>query len=277
MKIRTLFLFFMMTFSSIMYAEEIRVLYNSNYYPFEFTNTQGNAEGFVIDLFYALARESALEISFIPGNWKHRDEDMYNGDGFFSTGYQSESAGESIIHSKILFSVPFSLIFRTVLRPHELKDLNDKTPLFSSGDSSEDLLFRQLEPENAIRTKSWSDALKALDKGYGDYTIISTAQKDLLMGDFSETLSVMDGFSLVLPYVIYTTRWDKKKLEKLDNGLSIIRASGEFDRIVGKWFGDKPPLIRASSKEKRTLFYLIPAIIACIFLMIINKKRKVRL
>ncbi|MBB6481688.1 substrate-binding periplasmic protein [Spirochaeta isovalerica] len=276
MKFRTFLLFFCLVISSIIPAEEIRFLYNRNYYPFEFTNEQGKADGFVIDVLFALAREAAYEITFIPGNWKQREEDLYNGDGYFTTGFLNHSSHDSIITSKILFSLPFSLIYRSGISPHSLKDLDGRTPLFSSGDSSEQVLYTYLKPEKVIRTKSWSDAVKALDTGYGDFAIISRIQKDLIIGEYHEKLSVMEEFHLVLPYVIYTTRWDKEKLEKLNNSLSIIRASGEFDRITGKWFAEENPLITASGK-KRSLLYLIPAAIACIILLTIYKKRKVRL
>jgi len=270
-------IFFLIAYISLP-AERIQILYNSNYYPLEFTNDQGKADGFVIDLLYSLSREAAFEVSFIPSNWKQRERDLYRGENLFATGFKSAPRDISIITSKTLFSLPFSLLSVKELTFIDPNDLQGKIPLLSSGDSSEEPLFHYLMgPEKIIRTKSWTDAVKALDSGYGDFTIISELHKNLLDDSHGNSLFDSQNFSLALPYVLYTTKWDREKLEKLNNGLSIIRASGEYERIVEKWFAEAVPFGVSSSRGQKTLLFLIPVAILWVILLIIQIKRKVSL
>lgn len=268
-------LVFSLIISSIIHSEEIRVLYNGNYYPLEFTNDRGLPDGFVIDLIYALARESALEVSFVEGNWREREEFLLKGEIDLAPGYEFSAAAKSIKHSKRLFSVPFSLLYRKTLRPSDERGLDGSTPIYSSGDSSELLLEKRSGSEKAVRTKNWSDAVIALDAGYGDYAIVSEIHSGLMLNDYSSTLAAMEKFELHLPYVLYTTKWHKSTLEKLNNGISIIRASGEFDRIYRKWFSSSPDsLIMNYERNDRTLIMVSTAALALILVIISIRKRK---
>jgi len=80
MKSSILVLLLLIRFSYIAVPEEIDVMFNRDFYPFEFVNDDGIADGFAVDLIFAVAREAALGVNMIGGNWKFRENLLFNGD-----------------------------------------------------------------------------------------------------------------------------------------------------------------------------------------------------
>ncbi|MBI9097076.1 MAG: transporter substrate-binding domain-containing protein [Spirochaetaceae bacterium] len=277
MKKFIMFILLFISLSSILKSEEIDIMFNRNYYPFEFINSDGNPDGFTIDLIYAVARESTLTINLVEGNWKSREDLLFKGSVHISPGYLIQSDNPNIIISNPLFSVPLTLLYKKSINLSDTKSLHDRILILSSGDSSGVILSAGKPVEKIIRTKSWSDSLKALRENYGDYTIISRIHFDLMEEHYRSELKEMNNFELSLPYGFYSIQWNKNYLEKLNNGISIIKASGEFDRIYRKWFGNEENLIfkRADSKQS-TNIYIVAAVLVIVVIIIYRNKRKVK-
>lgn len=274
MKSILFFLFLTGLIISAAEAEQIRIMYNGNLYPLEFTDDRGKADGFLIDLIYALARESALEVTLKEGDWRRGDEMLLNNTFDFYTAYSGIKNDSSITRSRQLFSLPFALVYRRVLKPSGEKGLYSRIPLISSGDSSEPILVERSGSSKIIRTKSWSDAVKALEVGYGDYTMVSLLHWNILSDQYDSNLTAMEKFDLVLPYVLYTTKWNSNVLEKLNNSLSIIRASGEYERIYRKWFGEDSDSVIFEDEERNWTGILAAALAAALILIVINRKKR---
>jgi len=275
MKSSILVLLLLIRFSYIAVPEEIDVMFNRDFYPFEFVNDDGIADGFAVDLIFAVAREAALGVNMIGGNWKFRENLLFNGEIDLSPGYLLTSENPSIIESKPLFLVPFSLLYKKQYTISDSNPLKTSTVVFSSGDSSELLLTDKQFSEKVIRTKSWSDSVKALLAGYGDYTILSNVHYALLERDSRNNLKELNNFSLKLPYGFYSARWNSNTLEKLNNGISIIKASGEYDRIYKKWFGNSENLIikRSDSRQSTNIYITVAVLLIAVFIFFRNKRK----
>lgn len=277
MKSSILFVLLFICTSTILQSEEIIVAYNRNYYPFEFINDEGIPDGFAIDLIYALARESALSVKLVEGNWKFRDEEIFQGVIDFSPGYLQKSENSSIINSKTLFTVPFSLFHRRDITISDFKRLVNNTIVLSSGDSSIPVLLEKYQFDSIIRTKSWSDSFKALLIGYGEYTIVTKVHSELMSQSAREELEELHNFTLEISYGFYSARWNGNTLEKINNSISIIKASGEYDRIFKKWFGDSENLIlKRSNSNRRTNMYFVGTVLLITIYIFYMKKRKVK-
>lgn len=259
-------------------AEGVFVLYNSDLYPLEFTNDRGQPDGFVIDLLYALGRESAMEIHTVRGNWKRGEQMLFDGQIDLVTGYDRKTENSSIIRSKALFAVPFTLLYRKTLKPSDEKGLYSRIPIISSGDSSEQVLEERTRAEKIIHTKSWSDSAEALEKGYGDYTIISALHSDIILKDYCESLDRMAGFDLSIPFLLYATTWNKELIDRINISLSIIRASGEYRRIYEKWFGSDDDALITYKDEKNRTGIILAAVLAAaaVITVILKRMRKVK-
>lgn len=274
------FLFFLL-FTGFLFsplkARQVVFLYNGNFYPFEFTNDRGNPDGAVIDLLYALARESAFELTLQSGNWAKGDDMLINGKIDLLAGYENAVENTSLVYSKPLFIVPFTLLYRQMINPSDEEGLRGSIPILSSGDSSEPLLEKRASSTDIIKTGNWSDTTEALKRGYGDYTIISTEHWKLLSGKYGDSLSPMENFNLSIPFVFTTTVWDKNLINQINDSISIIRASGEYGRIINDWFGnDDDALISQVPGSKKTGLAFLSAAALFIIIFIIIRIRKVK-
>lgn len=277
MKSSILIVLLVISVSSHLISQEIIVAFNRNYYPFEFINDDGIPDGFAVDLIFALARESALSIKLVEGNWKFREDEIYQGDIDFSPGYLQKIENPSIINSKPLFTVPFSLFYRGDLSISDSKRLGNNTIVLSSGDSSEPVIHIENYSDSIIHTKSWADSLKALQVGYGDYTILTSVHSELINSTDGEKLEKLRNFDLEIPYGFYSARWNGNTLEKINNSISIIKASGEYDRIYEKWFGNSENLIlKRSDSSRSTSIYIATAFLLLTMYIIYRNLRKVK-
>jgi ABC-type amino acid transport substrate-binding protein len=261
--------------SSSVYSEEIAVLFNKNYFPFEFINDEGDPDGFTIDLIYAVAREGALTIRFIEKNWREADDLLFLGTIDLAPQYMTAKEHESIISSNNLFSVPFSLIFREDKKIKDKKDLAEGVLVLSSGDSSEMPILEEEFALRQIKTKSWTDALKALSSGYGDYAVISSVHRYLSREYNLNSFSQMKNLTFNIPYGFYAAKWNKNLINSVNNGISIVKASGEFNNIYKKWFGNEENLIieRSETRCRTTLYIGIAVFLIVVTLFYLNKRK----
>ena len=277
MKSFLLMILFLITISSPIFSEQINVMFTGNYYPFEFVNDEGLPDGFTIDLIYAIAREAAYTVILSENNWKNKDDLLFNGVVDVSPGYIKKSDNPSIINSKPMFSVKFSLLYQNEYKLSDKSVLKNRSLIISSGDSSEKIISNNNYSEKIIRTKSWTDTLKALSIGYGDYTIMTRIHYLLSDLKLKENLKIMNNFNLDLPYGFYSTSWNKNIIEKMNNGISIIKASGEYDRIYHKWFGDTENIIIKQAENRGSIsIYVITSLILIVILVLYINKRKVK-
>lgn len=263
--------------SSVIKPEEINITFNRDYYPFEFINDDGIPDGFAIDLIFAIARESALTVNLIEGNWKFRDDEIFSGEIDLSPGYLSKSLNSSVIYSKTLFTVPFTLMYNKEINITDSLSIKNKTLVLSSGDSSEPFLEKENNSGKIIRTKNWSDSFKALSVGYGDYLIVSTVHAELIDETLKRDLTALKNFTLEIPYGFYAAEWNNYTLEKINNSISIIKASGEYDRIYRKWFRDSEnSVIKRSESNQGISMYITIAVLLFISFIVYKNMRKVK-
>lgn len=256
-------------------SDEITVIYNDDFYPFEYKNSRDQPEGFVIDLIYALSREAAVEIHWRAGEWQERENAIYNGLADLTSGYFIQSSNPSIVTTKTLFSVPFSLLYRTNLSGSVNEPGEGRKALISSGDSSYPVLEKRNGAELTVSSSLWSDIPSNLEKGFGDYALLSTLHWSFLQDKYIDSIISMENFDLQLPYVLFTSSRNTYLLEKMNNGLSIIKASGEYERIYNKWFPHQENALVTDFDDPQILRYILLSAIVIIFISsIIMKKRK---
>jgi len=275
MKSSALFFLLLISISSIISSEEIDVLFNSDYYPFEFVNDKGDPDGFTIDLIYAIAREAAININLIKGNWQLSDDALYSGNIDLVPRYLPEKTAEHIITSDSLFSVYFSFIQKKAVSYKNFNSLRNRTVILSSGDSSEEYLISREYSAQEILTKSWMDSLNALNNDYGDYSIVSTIHYKLYSDEFKNRLHIINDLNLSVPFGFTAAKWDKNIINNVNNGISIIKVSGEFDSIYRKWFGNEENLIikRSKSRDRISIYIITGSILVLVILFLINKRK----
>lgn len=253
-----------------------------DYPPYCLINENGNAEGFAIDIFKAVARAAGLEVKIKIGLWSTIKQDLTDGriDALPVVGRTPER--EEIFD----FTLPYLTLNGAVFalksgqNIQSIDDLKNKKVIVMKGDNAEEFARRTKLSDYILTTNTFDEAFKMLVNGEGDVVI---TQK--IIG-----LKIIDRLKLerkVVPlninlgfdqdFCIAVREGDTELLSKLNEGLSVIIADNTYEKIREKWFG--PVLLeKVGFKDvgRIMFFILIPLTVAMILLWIIFLRKEVK-
>lgn len=244
-KLSAVFLGLATTFALNAYAadKEIIVATDTAFVPFQFKDGD-KYTGFDIDLFDAIAREAGIKYKLQPMD--------FNGiiPSLQTRNVDAAIAGISIKEErkKILdFSDPYynsgiAIMVRTadVDKIKSLDDLKGKTVAIKTGSGPVDFVKKNV-PSAKIKLFPNSDnSFLDLQSGNSDAVVYDTPNlqyyaKTAGQGKVvvSAILNSDDQYGIAFPK-------GSDLVAKVNEGLKKVRASGEYDKIHAKWFGDTP-------------------------------------
>ncbi|MBF0527106.1 MAG: transporter substrate-binding domain-containing protein, partial [Deltaproteobacteria bacterium] len=245
-----------------------------NYYPYTFLNQQGIPAGFSLDLAKAVAKVMGLEIDIQVGPWDQAREALAAGriDMLPMMAYSKERA-------KLFdFSEPHTISYDAVFtkknsdRLNSIKDLKGKTLIVMKNDAAHDYLMAKglATPDRLVLTDSLPEALRLLAIGKGDAALMPKLVgllhlKNLGLSNLEQSPIVLDEYQR--PFSFAVKKGNKDLLDRLSQGLSIIKATGEYDRIHSKWFGlVEPPKVTLQSVMKYILLAVAAFLVVVLFL-----------
>ena len=221
-------------------------------YPYGFIDEQGNSTGFSTDLLDALARKMGLEIRRValPGRTLHER---------FRTGEfdMLQSLSQTVDRDAFAdFSVPFLTLQGAVfVQKHgspikRLEDFNGRRFAIIGARSIGEKFLRDHHLEVVpVLVSSSEEALRLLDSG----DVVGTFASQLTALSVMERRQIKNVAVFDQPFSDYDIRHcyavhksDAALLARLNEGLAILRHTGEFDAIYRKWFGrlDSPLITR---------------------------------
>jgi len=263
-----------------------------DYPPFSVTN-KGGADGFSVDLLKAVVREMDLKISFKIGSWNDIKNELKTGkiDVLPVVGKTPER------EKYFDFTVPYIVMHGNIFvrkDNHSIKsekDLHEKEIIVMDGDNAMEYALRKKFTDKLIAVKTYSEALTMLNSGKHDavlaQSIVGTKIiKDLDLKNVKAVTRIdKDGIrhsklklrDFEQKFCFAVKEGDKELLSKLNEGLAIISASGEYNRIYKKWF---PFLIENSIPSKTIFLYSMAILLPFVFLLLIvffiSVKREVK-
>ncbi|MCP4550165.1 MAG: transporter substrate-binding domain-containing protein [bacterium] len=223
-------------------AQESRQLHvrgDHDYPPFEFLNAEGEPDGFNVDIMRALAIEMGLDIDIGLGPWSEVRSELEHGEIDALLGmFKTEKRGEKIDYSIPHFIASYAIFVRNDSDIECLADLENKHVLVQHSDLGHDLTVNRNLTDRVTTYQEVSEVLIALSEGQGDCAIASRLQGRLI----SDRLGLVNirGVGpkiLQRKYCIAVKKGDSDLLAEFNEGLSILKTSGEFDRIYENWFG----------------------------------------
>ncbi len=230
--------------------------------PYEFINQDGQPDGYNVELVRAIAEVMGLSVEFKLGHWPEMREKLQTGEidllqGMFYTPERALVNDFSNPHSNVNHAI-FARKGMPTLK--SLNDLRGKDVIVPRGSLMHDFLVRQGKANQLILTDTPADALRLLASGSHDYAGVG-----LLAGIY---LSRESKLSNVVPVnqsvVSYQNCFAVKKgnarlLSKVNEGLAILKKTGQFQEINKKWFGvlDSQP-IRWQEIGKYVLIAVVP-------------------
>jgi len=238
-------------------SNEVIVGAMGDFKPYSFVDEKGQPAGFGVDLITAVARTMDIPIRISPGTW--------------DTGWHGLVAGKLDVLPVVAklpsrvplvdFGLPHTETFDAfIVRKGEplLKDIAgaaDKEIIVMRSDAAHHALLEHGFVGKVIPVETISEMLSLLSSGRHDAILYPK-----LLGTMEIRERRIRGLSVGPPIPDYKRAFsfavkngDHELLEKLNQGLLIVKSSGEYDRIYEKWLSIDEPW----HKLKK---YVVPAV-----------------
>ena len=222
----------------------LKTIIVDNYQPYTFMNERQAPDGFSVEIISAVATVMDLDLEIHPGTWEQATEGLKRGtiDLLPMMAYSVER------DKKFDFSVPHTIAYDAIFHRSgdksvgSLKDLSGKTVIVMNKDAAHDyLLSSGLSKTMRLQlVDSLPEALRQLSSGKGDAAIMPKlvgiiTLKKLNLSNIDSSPAVIDKYTR--PFSFAVKEGDQALLEQLNQGLGIIKTTGQYDAIYKKWFG----------------------------------------
>lgn len=250
-----------------------------NYPPYEFLE-HGKPTGFNVELMQAVAKVMELEVQISLGPWSEVRAQLESGeiDALLGMAY-SEERDRTVDFSTPHAVLFFDLFVRRDSTLRRVDELQGKTIIVQSGGLMHDYLIHNHPDAAVVTVQDVPDALRLLASGKYDGALLNKMQGLYFVRELQLKNITTTGIEL-LPrqYCFAVTEDDTILLPTLNEGLAILKNTGEYREIYNKWFGayerqDQLALLRS-------LWWIPTAILALLGLSLawsITLRREVRL
>jgi polar amino acid transport system substrate-binding protein len=224
--------------------ERIIVAGGNQYYPpYEFLDKDGNPSGYNVDLTKAIADLEGMKVKFQLGAWRKVRRALETGEIDILQG-MCYSEGRDKVVDFIPHTVVNQSIFARQGVPvvNSLEDLEGKEVAFHGRGFIHDYLVEKKINVKPILTDTQADALLLVASGKYDYAVVSNFPaayiiKELrLMNVVPVTKSVIS-----VKYCYAVKKGNSELLARFNEGLAILKQTGQYQKIYDKWLGVLEP------------------------------------
>jgi signal transduction histidine kinase/ActR/RegA family two-component response regulator len=210
-----------------------------NYPPFEYLDDTGNPRGFNVDIIKAVAKVTGLKIRIMLGPWHNVREELENGEidlliGMFKTEERMKKADFTIPHfisTYVIFTQKGSAI-------KSVHDLTGKKILVQKGDLGHDYVLEKDIKGEIILKQNWKEVLRSLNSGEGDAAIAALLQGTMQIVQHNlQNVAPLEEALIQRSYCIAVPKGNASLLAVINEGLNILKSTGEYGEIYEKWFG----------------------------------------
>ena len=237
--------------SQLIYSDTLLVGCEIDYPPFCYENKAGQADGFSVELFRSAAWEMGFFVKFKTGPWNQLKNDLAEGklDALPLVGRTPER------EDMFDFTIPYLRMHGAIIVREEdstlttLEDLKGKQIAVMKGDNAEEFIRRTGISESIATYATFKEALSELSRGQHDAVIIQRLLAlQLIRENDLDNLIIAEGTRLYdQSFSFAVDEGDSELLSLLNEGLSIVNASGTYRNLHVEWFS---PLEAFHSGEK---------------------------
>ena len=252
-----------------------------NYPPFEYLNAKGQPEGFTIDLARAVAKEMGLCIKIELRSWPEVRHRLETGKidaimGMFYTPERDKKVDFSVPH----FISSYSLFVRDGSDIKEFEDVHNRKVIVQLDDLGYDYIKERHLTTQIITKANWAEILKSLANGEGDCAIVSRVQGVLLINDLDlKNIHAVGQPIIQQKYCTAVREGNSSLLATFNEGLSTLKATGEYDEIYEKWFGVYEDKLISRQKLVRLILWMLLPLVGVALLIgtwVVLLRRQVR-
>ncbi|UPU36175.1 transporter substrate-binding domain-containing protein [Geomonas paludis] len=218
---------------------------NSNYPPYQFLDKSGQPAGYIVDLTRAIARVMGLQVEIRLGDFGKILKELDRGDIDILEGLSYSEARAK----EYDFSTPHSIIVQAIFARKgtpavkSLEELKGKKVLVHRGGGMHGYLQERHYDPDLVLTDSPRETLQQLAAGQCDYAVVALLPAMYIIREEKLT-NLVPVATNVAPqrYYCYAVKKGNAELvAQMNEGLSILKKTGEFNQIYDKWIGVLEP------------------------------------
>ncbi|GFO64059.1 transporter substrate-binding domain-containing protein [Geomonas paludis] len=236
-----------------------------SYPPYEFLDKDDKPTGYNVELTRAVARVMGLKVEIRLGAWSERRQDLVRGDVDLLEGMSySEERAKSVD-----FSPPHTIVHHSIFarkggnRHPTLADLRGKEVLVLNDGIMQEFLAAQRIGARVIPVPTHADVLRALASGKHDFAVMAKLPGLYLIRELglSNLEAVGDPVS-AQQYCFAVKKGNAALLARFNEGLAILKNTGEYQRIYNRWLGVlEPPGLSWSEVFRYGAVVVLPLIL----------------
>lgn len=221
--------------------------------PYTFINDSGLPDGFSVDLMRSVAQVMGFNIESREDIWDNARLALENGEIDFLPLVAYSRDREKVFDFTPPHTIAYDAFFRRKNSSgiSSIGDLEGKTIIVLKNDLAHSyLLSVGLKKEQLIPVETLPEGLRLLASGMGDVAIMPKLVglmfvRDLNLMNIDQSPVIVESYNRAFCFAV--KKGDQEVLERLNQGLIIVKATGQYDEIYEKWFGTLEPKGLAST------------------------------
>jgi len=211
-----------------------------DYPPYEFLDKNGKLAGYNVDLTKAIADVMGMQVVFRSGGWSEMRNALMNGsvDVLQGISYSDDRT------KTLSFSPPHTIITHAIFARKEtppvnsLEGLRGKEIVVFRDGIMHDYLTSLGFSKNLIMTDTPADALRLLASGKHDYAVLAMLPGMYIIREhkLSNLVPVAKNIS-TQKYCYAVRRGNEDLLARFNEGLAILKKTGQYQEIYERWLG----------------------------------------
>ena len=229
-------------------GSSLKTIIIDNYAPYTYVNKAGQPDGFSVDLMQAVAQVMGVTLEIKVDTWDNARHALENGEIDFLPMMAYSAERDKLYDFSPPHTIAYDAFFTrkdaSVIR--SMDDLQGINIIVMESDQANDYLHSLsfIKEEQLILVDSLPEALQLLASGTGDTALMPklvglTLIRDLNLTNLEPSAVVVEAYHR--PFSFAVKEGNQAVLERLNQGLSIVKATGQYDEIYKKWFGALEP------------------------------------
>ncbi|TSK09224.1 MAG: transporter substrate-binding domain-containing protein [Geobacter sp.] len=211
-----------------------------DYPPYEFIDRSGQPAGYNVDLTRAIAEVMGMKVEFRLGSWAEMRDALQTGrvDVLEGMSYSEERSRE------VDFSVPHAVVNHAIFGRRDnasvntLEELKGKTVAVHRGGIMHDYLTRKGVGARLTLTETPADAMRLVASGKIDYAVVAIVPGMYMIRELKLTNLIPVVRNVATQRYCYAVdKGNAELLSRFNEGLAILKKTGQYDAIHNKWLG----------------------------------------
>ena len=215
-----------------------------DYPPYEFIDKDGQPSGYNVELTRAIAEVMGMRVEIRLGGWADMRGALKNGtiDALQGMSWSQERARE------VDFSTPHTVINHAVFArkdspvANSLDDLAGRTVAVHRLGIMHEYLVKSGSRARLVLTDTPADAMRLVAAGTTDFAVVAIVPGMYLIRELKLTNLIPVVRNVATQRYCYAVdKGDADLLSRLNEGLAILKKTGQYERIYNKWLGVLEP------------------------------------